>query len=95
MTTPASPKHWMTPEYKAALDRVARNLYSLDIHFCRWEDASEEKRAAYRQKAHLARVWWDLHYQTEKETHNSGDHRNEHSQEGLQDPEGTQEGQER
>lgn len=46
--------------YYAKCDRVARSLYSLDHHFCRWEDARVEVQLKYRHKAHLARVWWGI-----------------------------------
>lgn len=45
--------------YLAKCDHVASSLYSLDHHFAPWEDATEQTRLRYRQKAHLARVWWN------------------------------------
>lgn len=45
---------------KEQLEHVARCLYSLDPHYCRYEDAKPERKAAYRRKAHLAYVWWKL-----------------------------------
>lgn len=57
-TTPLSDEELAA--YHAKCDAVACKLYSLDHHFCRWEDATEAVRLKYRHKAHLARVWWNL-----------------------------------
>jgi hypothetical protein len=46
--------------YHAKCDAVAYKLYSLDFHYAPWEEASEKERLKYRNKAHLARVWWNF-----------------------------------
>lgn len=58
MTRPMNPD--IDPAYLAKLDNVGRCMYSLDFHFCRWEDATEREREKYRHKAHITRVWWQL-----------------------------------
>ena len=46
--------------YYEKLHRVARNLYSYDKHFCRWEDAPMKLQKKYVHMAHMSRVWWGL-----------------------------------